>query len=177
MNPRWLQQLSESYRKLLKESEQPSRYWSSSHNWEEISEPEEFEYGSDRFYGDGLQQSQNSGRPTGYHVHRHSGQVVSDYTLKDLAKREVHAFHKAGHDFENAEHGYEEHDAPLAKELSHVVDTEDTPEVFTEPRMKGSMTGQVDAAVDAMRKRKYGSPTGEADPHVRHFRSLKAEQK
>lgn len=169
----WLQQLNEAYKRILKESDNRiSRYWSSSHSWNEIHEPEQYEYGSDRFYGDGRQMSQNSGAPTGYVVHAHSGQIVPKHVLNSLARKEVEAFHKAEHDFERAEHGaHEEEGILFAHGLAH-IDTEETPEGIFDSH---HMSKEVDREMERGRKTTPHHP--DADPHIKHFKTLKEKQK
>lgn len=164
----WLQQLNETYKRILKESEDtPSRYWSSSHKWKEIHEPEQYEHGSDRFYGDGLQMSQNSGAPTGYVVHAHSGQIVPKHVLNSLAKKEVEAFHRADHNFEGAGHGTHEEEGILSMHGLEHIDTEETPEGFD----SRPMSKEVDREMERGRKSAPHHP--DMDPHIKHFRSLK----
>ena len=162
----WLQQLTESYKKILRESnDNHPRYWSSSHNWSEIHEPESYEYGSNYHSGDGLQQSQNSGAPTGYLVHAHSGQIVDKHTVKAMAQDEAKAFHKGKHNFETAGHATSEEEGILHK--YGVQHEEAPPEEFETDR---ALRKEVDAAMNLRKNRTPTHP--DRDPHLAYFRSL-----
>ena len=173
----WLQQLNEAYKRILKESEEeteerydgpPHRYWSSIHKWNEINQPEQWEYGSDRFYGDGKQMAQNSGAPTGYLVHAHSGQIVPKETVHYLAKREAEAFHKAGHDFEKADHGAIEEQGILYMHGLEHIDTDETPEgVFDGHEQR------LEVRKEEERGRKATPYPPHMDRHLKHYLSLK----
>lgn len=168
----WLQQLNETYKRILKESEEeteekydgpPHRYWSSIHKWNEISQPTQFVWGRD-----GKDYAQNSNAPTGYLVHGHSGQIVPKETVEYLGRKEAEAFHKAGHDFEKADHGTHEEQGILYMHGLEHIDTDETPEgVFDEHEQK------LEVRKEEERGRKATPHPPHMDRHLKHYLSLK----
>lgn len=163
----WLQQLTETYKRILKESEgRGSRYFSSSHKWHHVHYPKELS-------SDGLDYTQRSGSPTGMFVHEHSRQILDGDELKQKAKQEVEAFHRAGEDFETARHGTVEQDGILSQ---YGLDDDIGDADLTHMRNRDSEDFDHAAHLtiqNAKKKKGREVPHQDRDPHIAHFRSLK----